>query len=113
MGGLATPPTTSFVVGARGGSDRRRLAVPARPARPGAAAQMVSPATGRRSQPGHSILTAALAMDGDPTAAAARDTLLRLWPDFSLAWMTENSPVTEEYAERFREGLRKAGVPEE
>ena len=52
-------------------------------------------------------------MDGDPTAAAARDTLLRLWPDFSLAWMTENSPVTGEYAERFREGLRKAGVPEE
>jgi hypothetical protein len=32
-------PTTSFVVGARGGSDRRRLAVPARAERPGAAAQ--------------------------------------------------------------------------
>ena len=40
----------SSVAGARGGSNRRRLAVPARPARPGAAAQMAPPATCRRSQ---------------------------------------------------------------
>ena len=40
----------SSVAGARGGSNRRRLAVPARPTRRGAAAQMASPATCRRSQ---------------------------------------------------------------
>ena len=63
--------------------------------------------------PGHSVLTAALAMDGDLTAAAeARETLLRLRPEFSLAWMNENQPFTGEIAERVREGLRKAGVPE-
>jgi adenylate cyclase len=63
--------------------------------------------------PGHSVLTAALAMEGDLTAAAeARETLLRLRPEFSLAWMNENQPFTGEIAERVREGLRKAGVPE-
>jgi len=64
---------------------------------------------------GHIFLTAALALEGDLTAAAeARDTLVRLRPQFSLAWMTENLPVpiTGEMAERQREGLRKAGVPE-
>jgi adenylate cyclase len=64
--------------------------------------------------PGHFFLTAALAMGGDLTAAAeARDTLLRLLPDYSLTWVRQNSPVTGELAERLREGLRKAGVPEE
>ncbi len=63
--------------------------------------------------PGHSYLTAALAMQGDLTAAAAaRDTLLRLRPEYSLTWMTENQPLTGEMAERLGEGLRKAGVPE-
>jgi tetratricopeptide (TPR) repeat protein len=63
--------------------------------------------------PGHFFLTAALAMEGELTAAAeARDTLLRLLPDYSLTWVTQNSPVTGELAERLREGLRKAGVPE-
>jgi adenylate cyclase len=65
---------------------------------------------------GHIFLTAALALEGHPTAAAeARDTLVRFRPEFSLAWMTENlpMPVTGEMAERLREGLRKAGVPEE
>jgi adenylate cyclase len=63
--------------------------------------------------PGHSFLTAALAMEGDFTAAAeARETLLRFRPEFSLAWMAENQPLTGELAERLREGLRKAGVPE-
>jgi TolB-like protein/cytochrome c-type biogenesis protein CcmH/NrfG len=62
---------------------------------------------------GHSYLTAALAMEGDLTAAAeARGALLRLRPEFSLAWLTENNPSTGELAERLREGLRKAGVPE-
>ena len=64
---------------------------------------------------GHLFLTAALALDGDLTAAAeARGTLLRLRPEFSLTWMTENLPlpVTGEVAERQRDALRKAGVPE-
>ena len=52
-------------------------------------------------------------MEGDLTAAeAARETLLRLRPEFSVAWMSENQPFTGEMAERIREGLRKAGVPE-
>jgi adenylate cyclase len=65
---------------------------------------------------GRIFLTAALALEGDLTAAAeARDSLVRLRPEFSLAWMTENLPVaiTGEMAERQRDGLRKAGVPEE
>jgi adenylate cyclase len=64
--------------------------------------------------PGHSVLTAALAMEGDLTAAvAARRTLLYLRPNFSLAWMMENLAHTGELADRLCEGLRKAGVPEE
>ena len=63
--------------------------------------------------PGHSVLTAALAMEGDLTAAAeARDTLLRLRPDYSLPWVTQNQAFTGELANRLYEGLRKAGVPE-
>jgi adenylate cyclase len=63
---------------------------------------------------GHQYLIAVLAMEGDMSAAAAaRDTLLRLRPEFSLAWMRENLPVTGETAERLRDGLRKAGVPDE
>jgi adenylate cyclase len=59
------------------------------------------------------FLTAALTMTGDLTAAAeARDTLLRLHPGFSLTSFIQNSPATGELAERLREGLRKAGVPE-
>jgi TolB-like protein/Tfp pilus assembly protein PilF len=62
---------------------------------------------------GHMFLTAALAMQAElARAAEARDTLLRLWPQFSLAWMAENMPPTGEIAERLRDGLRKAGVPE-
>jgi hypothetical protein len=39
---------------------------------------------------GHFFLAAALAMQGELTAAAeVRDTLLRLRPEFSLTWMTE------------------------
>ena len=63
--------------------------------------------------PGHFFLTAALAMAGDLTAAAeARDTLLRLRPDFSLTWVAENQAATGEMADRILRGLRKAGVPE-
>jgi tetratricopeptide (TPR) repeat protein len=67
--------------------------------------------------PGHvgpqSFLTAAMAMQGELTAAArARDALLALRPDFSLTWMKENLPPTGKLAERLCEGLRRAGVPE-
>jgi adenylate cyclase len=59
------------------------------------------------------MLTAALALLGEMDAAAeARATLLRLQPQFSLAWVTENVPLAGKAAERLREGLRKAGVPE-
>jgi adenylate cyclase len=62
---------------------------------------------------GHMFLTAALATQGDLAGTAeALDTLLRLWPQFSLAWMKENMPPAGELGERLREGLRKAGVPE-
>jgi len=63
---------------------------------------------------GHLFLTAALAMRGDQRAIAeARDTLLRLWPNFSLAWMKENLPFTGEMRERISDALRKVGMPEE
>jgi hypothetical protein len=62
---------------------------------------------------GHIYLAAVLAMQGELTAAMqARDTLLRLRPEFSLTWMTENLPPTGELAERLCQGLRLAGVPE-
>jgi adenylate cyclase len=62
---------------------------------------------------GHFYLTAALAMGGELTAAAeARDTLIRIRPEFSLTLMNANLPATGELAERLREGLSKAGVPE-
>src|SRR5208283_3459852 len=45
------------------------------------------------------MLTAALGMLGEMDAAAeARATLLRLQPEFSLAWMTENVPFAGEAA---------------
>jgi adenylate cyclase len=62
---------------------------------------------------GHAVLTAALGLAGDLTAAAeARDTLLRLRPDYSLTWMLQNSVDTGRLTDRLREGLRRAGVPE-
>jgi len=62
---------------------------------------------------GHIYSAAALAMQGELTAATqARDTLLRLRPEFSLTWMMENLPPTGELAERLCQGLRLAGVPE-
>jgi TolB-like protein/class 3 adenylate cyclase len=63
--------------------------------------------------PGHFFLAAALAMQGELTAAAeVRDALLRLRPEFSLTWMTENLPPTGALNERLCDSLRKAGVPE-
>jgi hypothetical protein len=50
---------------------------------------------------------------GADRGGTARGTLLRVWPGYSLTWMNENQVATGEEAERLREGLRKAGVPEE
>ena len=64
---------------------------------------------------GHIFLTATLALEGDLTAAAeARDTLVRLRPEFSLAWMTENLPfpISGEQSERLHNALREAGIPD-
>jgi tetratricopeptide (TPR) repeat protein len=62
---------------------------------------------------GYWFLAGALAIQGNLDAAAeARDTLLRLRPGFSLAWMSENLPTIGEITERLRDGLRKAGIPE-
>jgi adenylate cyclase len=60
------------------------------------------------------LQASALALQGDLAAAAeARQTLLRLRPGFSLSWMKENLPPTGELGQRLRDGLRRAGVPEE
>jgi TolB-like protein/Flp pilus assembly protein TadD len=63
---------------------------------------------------GHTWLTAALALLGDTVAAAKEKIILRrLQPEFSIAWFTQQSPTTGEVGERLRDGLRRAGVPEE
>jgi hypothetical protein len=67
--------------------------------------------------PGHLppryTLIAAAALQGDTLAAAESMTdLLRLRPDFSLAWATKNMPLTGDIRERLFDGLRRAGVPE-
>jgi hypothetical protein len=62
----------------------------------------------------HIHLVAALAMQGPHDAAAeALAELLRVRPDFSLAWVRDNIPHIGEIRERLLEGLRKAGVSEE
>jgi cytochrome c-type biogenesis protein CcmH/NrfG len=62
---------------------------------------------------GYFMLAAALGMEGKIEAVAeARAGLLRVQPQFSLAWFAENLPPTGEFGERMREGLRRAGVPE-
>jgi TolB-like protein len=64
--------------------------------------------------PAQFTLIAAAAMQGDMiTASAALATLLRLRPDFSLAWIRENMAFVGDPLERLLVGLRRAGVPEE
>jgi tetratricopeptide (TPR) repeat protein len=64
--------------------------------------------------PARYVLITAAAMNGDVDGAAeALAALLRLQPDFSLAWLAEVMPWTGEIGERLLEGWRKAGVPEE
>ena len=63
---------------------------------------------------GHTWLTAALALLGDTVAAAEEQIILRrLKPEYSIAWIEQQSPTTGEVGERLRDGLRRAGVPEE
>jgi TolB-like protein len=62
--------------------------------------------------PAFFFLIGAAGMKGDlPVAVEALTTLLRLQPDFSLAWMSHNMAYTGEVGDRLVEGLRKAGVP--
>jgi adenylate cyclase len=59
------------------------------------------------------LLVAAAAMQGDMESAAHGLTPLhRLNPEFSLAWISDNTPFVEEPHRRLLEGLRRAGVPE-
>jgi tetratricopeptide (TPR) repeat protein len=59
------------------------------------------------------LLIAAAAMQGDIEAAAeALAALLRLQPEFSLAWASANTAFAGEMLEHILEGLRRAGVPE-
>jgi adenylate cyclase len=64
--------------------------------------------------PPYHALIAAAALQGDTLAATESMTdLLRLRPDFSLAWADKNLPLTGDIRERLLDGLRRAGVPEE
>jgi TolB-like protein len=59
-------------------------------------------------------LTASLALHGDTVAAAEEQIILRrLQPKYSIAWLEQQSPTKGEAGERLRDGLRRAGVPEE
>jgi tetratricopeptide (TPR) repeat protein len=59
------------------------------------------------------LLIAAAAMQGDiEAAAAALAALLRLQPEFSVAWASANTAFAGEMLEHVLEGLRRAGVPE-
>ena len=65
-------------------------------------------------RPVHHLLVAAAAMQEDREATTeALGTVLRLQPDLTLAWVSENTPYTGEILGRFLEGLRRAGVQAE
>jgi TolB-like protein/class 3 adenylate cyclase/Tfp pilus assembly protein PilF len=62
----------------------------------------------------YALLMATAAMNGNFEAATeALDVHSRPVPHHSLAWERENMPFAGEFAERFLEGLRRAGVPKE
>jgi hypothetical protein len=48
---------------------------------------------------------------GTVAAAEALASLLRLRPDFSLTWLSENMAWAEEVGERLLAGLRKTAPP--
>ena len=63
--------------------------------------------------PPYHALIAAAALEGDTLAAAEGVTnLLRLRPNFSLTWASDNMPLSGDILERLLDGLRRAGVPE-
>jgi tetratricopeptide (TPR) repeat protein len=64
--------------------------------------------------PGFTWLAATAGLQGDmETAAETLTVVLRHRPHFSLAWMRENLPFSDEILELLLAGLRKAGLPEE
>ena len=63
---------------------------------------------------GRTWLTAALALLGDTVASAEEQFLLRrLQPKYSITWLDQQSYTSGTAGERLRDGLRRAGVPEE
>ncbi|HJU15880.1 MAG TPA: winged helix-turn-helix domain-containing protein [Stellaceae bacterium] len=63
--------------------------------------------------PGHTWLAAIAGLQGDlATARSTVSTLLRLRPHFSLTWMHENLPFSDDILDRLLIGLRNAGLPE-
>jgi TolB-like protein len=64
--------------------------------------------------PGFTWLAATAGLQGDmETAAEALTVLLRQRSHFSLAWMRQNLPFSEEILERLLTGLQRAGLPED
>jgi tetratricopeptide (TPR) repeat protein len=64
--------------------------------------------------PGYTWLLATAGLQRDmETAAETLSALLHLRPHFSLTWMRENVPFSDQILERLLLGLRKAGLPEE
>ena len=62
--------------------------------------------------PAHFFLIGASAMQGESAmAVAALAALLRLQPDLSLAWMSQNMAYAGEVGDRLLDGLRIAGMP--
>jgi TolB-like protein/class 3 adenylate cyclase/tetratricopeptide (TPR) repeat protein len=63
--------------------------------------------------PAHFVLIAALATANDMVAATEAVTaVIKLKPDFSMAWLRENMPWGGEIGARLLEGWQRAGVPE-
>jgi adenylate cyclase len=61
----------------------------------------------------YAVLVAAATISGEVAEPRDAQTKLHhLIPDFSLAWLRENSPFVGEFAQRLIDGLRKAGMPE-
>jgi TolB-like protein/Flp pilus assembly protein TadD len=63
---------------------------------------------------GYFVLASALALSGDQEGASmVSAALLRLQPAFSIAWGAENLPWSGDIGDRLKDGLRRAGIPEQ
>ena len=63
-------------------------------------------------RPVHHLLVTAVALQGDRGAAAeALTTMLRLQPDFTLAWVNENTPYAGEMLSAFLMACAGRGCP--